>query len=108
MPISALSEGTVRTLGSALVITSPLLLLKELLDNAIDSGATSVDVIVSPNTVDKIEVRDNGHGIDPGNFESLGRPGHTSKLRSFDELSKVGATTLGFRGAALASANTLA
>jgi DNA mismatch repair protein MutL len=108
MAISPLPEGTVRQLGSTLVITSPVLLLKELLDNAIDSGATSVDVLVSPNTVDRIEVRDNGHGINPNDFDFLGRPGHTSKLRSFDELDTLGGATLGFRGAALASANALA
>ncbi|KAK4128306.1 hypothetical protein N657DRAFT_629433 [Parathielavia appendiculata] len=108
MPISALPEGTVRRLGSTLAITSAVLLLKELLDNAIDAGATSVDVLVSSNTVDKIEVRDNGHGINPTDFDCLGRPGHTSKLRSFDELGTLGGATLGFRGAALASANALA
>jgi DNA mismatch repair protein MutL len=85
-----------------------VLLLKELLDNAIDSGATSIDVLVSPNTVDRLEVRDNGHGISPDDFDSLGRPGHTSKLRSFDELDTLGGSTLGFRGTALASVNVLA
>ena len=108
MPILPLPEGTVRQLGSTLVIINPTLLLKELLDNALDSGATSIDVVVSSNTVDKIEVRDNGHGISPDDFDFLGCPGHTSKLRSFDEIGTVGGSTLGFRGAALASANTLA
>ena len=108
MSILPLPEGTVRQLGSTLVIVSPTLLLKELLDNAIDSGATSIDVLVSPNTVDKIEVRDNGHGISSDDFDFLGCPGHTSKLRSFNELGALGGSTLGFRGAALASANTLA
>ncbi len=108
MSILPLPEGTVRQLGSTLVIVDPTLLLKELLDNALDSGATSIDVLVSPNTVDKIEVRDNGHGISPDDFGFLGCPGHTSKLRSFNELGTVGGSTLGFRGAALASANALA
>jgi DNA mismatch repair protein MutL len=108
MPILSLPESTVRRLGSTLVISSPVLLLKELLDNAIDSGATSIDVLVSPNTVNRLEVRDNGHGISPDDFDSLGRPGHTSKLRSFDELDILGGSTLGFRGTALASANVLA
>ncbi|KAJ4295774.1 hypothetical protein N0V88_004476 [Collariella sp. IMI 366227] len=107
MPISPLPENTVRQLGSTVVITTPVLLLKELLDNALDARATSVEVLVSPNTVDKIEVRDNGHGINPEDFECLGRPGHTSKLRFFDELDSLGGRTLGFRGSALASANTL-
>ncbi|KAL2020174.1 hypothetical protein VTK56DRAFT_8698 [Thermocarpiscus australiensis] len=108
MPISPLPESTVRRLGSSLVITSPVSLLKELLDNALDAEATSIEVLVSPNTVDRIEVRDNGHGINPSDFDSLGRPRHTSKLKSFDELGSLGGSTLGFRGAALASANALA
>lgn len=108
MPILPLPENTAKHLGSALVITSPALLLKELLDNAIDAGATSLDVLVASNTVDRIEVRDNGHGISPEDFDSLGRPGHTSKLNSLGELDTLGGRTLGFRGAALASINTLA
>jgi DNA mismatch repair protein MutL len=108
MSIVPLSEATVRSLGSSLVITSPVFLLKELVDNAIDAGATSIDVLVSLNTIDKIEVRDNGHGISPADFGHLGCPGHTSKLRSLNELDALGGRTLGFRGVALASANTLA
>lgn len=107
MAILPLPEDSVRRLGSTLVITSPVALLKELLDNAVDSGATTIDVLASPNTVDKIEVRDNGHGINPGDFDCLGRPGHTSKIRSFEELDTLGGKTLGFRGVALASITTL-
>ncbi|KAH6854382.1 hypothetical protein B0I37DRAFT_28848 [Chaetomium sp. MPI-CAGE-AT-0009] len=108
MSILPLPEAAVRNLGSSLVITSPVLLLKELVDNAIDAGATSIDVLVSPNTVDKIEVRDNGHGLSPADFGYLAIPGHTSKLRSLDELDALGGRTLGFRGVALASVNNLA
>jgi DNA mismatch repair protein MutL len=108
MPIAALSENTVRQLGSSLVITSPVQLLKELLENAIDSGAICIEILVSQNTVDKLEVRDNGHGIHPDDLVFLGRPGHTSKLKSLNELNALGGNTLGFRGVALASANSLA
>ncbi|KAL2178614.1 histidine kinase-like ATPase [Thermothelomyces heterothallicus CBS 202.75] len=108
MPILPLTQSTARRLGSTLAITSPVLLLKELLDNAIDADATSMDVLVAPNTVDRIEVRDNGHGISPEDFDGLGRPGHTSKLRFLEELDTLGGRTLGFRGVALASINALA
>ncbi|RYP78523.1 hypothetical protein DL771_000476 [Monosporascus sp. 5C6A] len=106
--ISRLPDSTTRLLGSPLVITSPVTLVKELLDNAIDAKATSVEVLVSPNTVSTIEVRDNGVGIHPDDYDSLGRRGHTSKLRSFEELRTHASKTLGFRGEALAAANTLA
>lgn len=107
MVIAALSQETVRLLGSPTVITTPVDLVKELLDNALDAKATSVEVLVAPNLVDRIEVRDNGHGISQEDYDSLGRTGHTSKITSFDEIPYLGGTTLGFGGQALASANTL-
>lgn len=107
MVIAALSEDTVRLLGSPIVITTPVDLVKELLDNALDAKATSVEIIVAPNLVDRLEVRDNGHGICEEDFDCLGRPGHTSKIVSFDDIHNLGGTTLGFRGQALASANSL-
>ncbi|KAK0628139.1 histidine kinase-like ATPase [Bombardia bombarda] len=107
MPILPLPEATGRRLASTLAIPSAVMLIKELLENAIDAEATFVEVLVSPNTVDRIEVRDNGNGIHPEDFSSLGRLGHTSKLRSFDELTTIGGSSLGFRGVALASAKTV-
>lgn len=107
MVIVALPEDTVRLLNSSAVITTPIDLVKELLDNALDAKSTFVDILVAPNLVDKIEVRDNGHGISEEDYDSLGRPGHTSKISSFEQVSNIGGTTLGFRGQALASANTM-
>ncbi|KAI0842234.1 hypothetical protein F5Y06DRAFT_307023 [Hypoxylon sp. FL0890] len=106
--IYSLPESTIRLLGSPLVVTTPVTLVKELLDNSIDAKATSVEVIISADTVKKIEVRDNGSGIHPDDYDALGRHGHTSKLRNFDELRNCSIKTLGFRGEALASANSLA
>ncbi|KAK3397669.1 hypothetical protein B0T20DRAFT_499358, partial [Sordaria brevicollis] len=108
MPILPLPKDTSRLLGAALAITSPLFLVKELLDNAIDAGATAVEIFVSQNTLEKVEVRDNGSGISPSDFDLLGRPGHTSKLTSLKDLETVGCKSLGFRGVALASAAALA
>lgn len=107
MPIAALPDETRRLLGSTSTITTPVSLVKELLDNAIDANATTIEVLVSPNTLDKIEVRDNGTGIHSDDYDCLGRRGYTSKLRTFDDLQNLAGTTLGFRGEALASANTL-
>ncbi|TVY94419.1 PMS1 protein-like protein [Lachnellula willkommii] len=104
MPIAALPEATVHLLGSAQALTTPTSLVKELVDNGLDANATSIDILISQNTIDKIEVRDNGHGIPQEDLDALGRRGHTSKLRSFDELKSIGGVSLGFRGEALASA----
>ncbi|KAI0135216.1 hypothetical protein F4814DRAFT_444035 [Daldinia grandis] len=106
--ISRLPESTTRLLCSPLAITTPVTLVKELIDNSIDAKATSIEVIVSADTVKKIEVRDNGTGIHPDDYDALGRRGHTSKLRTFEELETHFGKTLGFRGEALASANSLA
>ena len=104
MAIAPLPQATVRLLGSAQALTTPTSLVKELIDNALDAKALSIDILISPNTIDKIEVRDNGHGIQEEDLDALGRRGHTSKMRSFDELKSIGGISLGFRGEALASA----
>jgi DNA mismatch repair protein MutL len=104
MTITALPKATVQLLGAAQVLTTPTSLVKELIDNALDAKATSIDIVVSKNTLDKLEVRDNGHGISSEDFNCLGKRGNTSKLRSFEELKFVSGITLGFRGEALASA----
>jgi len=63
MAITALPDSTIHLLNSAQILTTPVSLVKELVDNALDAKATSIDVVISPNTLDKIEVRDNGYGI---------------------------------------------
>lgn len=108
MPIIALSKETKELLGSTSIITTPVSLVKELVDNAIDAHADTIEILVSQNTLDKIEVRDNGLGIHPDDYDSLGRRGHTSKLKDFEALQTLAGSTLGFRGEALASANTVA
>ncbi|KAL7922709.1 hypothetical protein ACQKWADRAFT_320655 [Trichoderma austrokoningii] len=108
MPISALPQSTVRILGSSVVITTPCDVVKELIDNAIDAGASYIKVLVSSNYLDMIQVRDDGHGIDIDDFDALGRRAHTSKLKTFDELGFRAKETLGFRGEALAAMNIFA
>lgn len=105
--IKALPASTVRLVASSQVLTTPVSLIKELVDNAIDAKATSVDISISVNTIDKIEVRDNGQGIARDDLDFLGKRGYTSKLRSFEELKTTGGASLGFRGEALASAAEL-
>ncbi|RKF60006.1 DNA mismatch repair protein MutL [Erysiphe neolycopersici] len=107
MAIAPLPEATICLLGSTQALTTPTSLVKELIDNALDAKATSLEIIISPNTIDKIEVRDNGNGIPREDFNALGRRGYTSKLRTFDELKFIGGISLGFRGEALFSAAQL-
>ncbi|OOQ84138.1 hypothetical protein PEBR_31501 [Penicillium brasilianum] len=103
MPIEALPQATVRAIGSTSVISDPCSVVKELLDNALDASATSLSVEISPNTVDLIQVKDNGHGISVEDHPCVCKPAFTSKISSIDDLKNVGGSSLGFRGEALAS-----
>ncbi|PHH75416.1 hypothetical protein CDD80_2390 [Ophiocordyceps camponoti-rufipedis] len=108
MSIHPLPSSTIRQLGASVTISCPYDLVKELLDNAIDASATAVDVTITSDTLSSLSVRDNGHGIAPSDFDSLGRRAHTSKLRSLHELRDKAGKTLGFRGEALAGVNAVA
>ncbi|KAL4803044.1 hypothetical protein BDV18DRAFT_166540 [Aspergillus unguis] len=104
MPIAALPPTTVRAIGSASIISDPYSLTKELIDNALDASAASVTVEVSQDTVEVIQVKDNGHGIPADDYPLVCKRTFTSKLRTVEDLRTVGGNSLGFRGEALASA----
>ncbi|PYI13438.1 hypothetical protein BO99DRAFT_396732 [Aspergillus violaceofuscus CBS 115571] len=104
MPIAALPLTTARAIGSASVISDPCSIVKELLDNALDASATSVTIEISQNTVDVVQVKDNGTGIPCEDHPFVCRRSFTSKIQTVDDLRHVGGTWLGFRGEALASA----
>lgn len=103
MPIEALPQATVRAIGSTSVISDPCSVVKELLDNALDASASTVSVEISQNTVDVIQVKDNGHGISVEDHPCVCKHTFTSKISSIDDLKNVGGTSFGFRGEALAS-----
>ncbi|KAG2420227.1 hypothetical protein HFD88_005027 [Aspergillus terreus] len=103
MPITALPQDTARAIGSTSVISDPCSVVKELLDNALDASATSVFIEISQNTVDVIQVKDNGCGIPPSDYALVCKRAHTSKIATVEDLKKIGGSSLGFRGEALAS-----
>ena len=103
MPITALPLTTIRAIGATSVIFDPCSVVKELVDNALDASATSIFVDVSSNTVDLIQVKDNGHGIPSSDHPVVCKRAYTSKIATVEDLREVGAKHLGFRGEALAS-----
>ena len=103
MPITALPQDTARAITATLVLNDATSVVKELIDNALDAKASSVTVEASPNTLDVIQVKDNGFGIGVEDRQLLCKQGCTSKIRNLEDLASLGGTFLGFRGEALAS-----
>jgi DNA mismatch repair protein MutL len=88
------------------VIDRPAALIREFLDNAIDSGAFNIDVCIEEGGSKKAEVADDGSGMGHDDLELCWLAHATSKIRSLDDLNT--AETLGFRGEALAAAAAVA
>jgi DNA mismatch repair protein MutL len=83
------------------VVERPVSVVRELLDNAIDAGATRISLAFDDGGLARIEVSDDGRGIPPGDVELAFERHATSKIASVDDLERV--HTLGFRGEALPS-----
>lgn len=99
--IKPIEAHSVHQIQSGQVIVDLCSVVKELVENSLDAGATSLEVRFKNNGLDSIEVQDNGSGISPSNYESLALKHHTSKLSSYEDLSSL--HTFGFRGEALSS-----
>jgi DNA mismatch repair protein MutL len=95
-----------RKIAAGEVIDRPAALVREFLDNAIDSGATEIDVNVEAGGRSRVEVTDNGEGMSRDDLLLCRLPHATSKIHSLDDLSS--SRTLGFRGEALAAAAAVA
>ncbi|CAG9970631.1 unnamed protein product [Clonostachys byssicola] len=99
--IKQIDGRTIHRIQSGQVIVDLCSVVKELVENSIDAGASTIDVRFKNQGLDLIEVQDNGSGIAPANYESIALKHHTSKLSSYDDIGSL--ETFGFRGEALAS-----
>ncbi|MDA0835153.1 MAG: DNA mismatch repair endonuclease MutL [Planctomycetota bacterium] len=99
--IRKLDPGVVNKIAAGEVIERPASVVKELLDNSLDAGATRIDVDIVAGGSELIRVVDNGSGIHPDDLVLAVTSHATSKIHSADDLFHV--RTYGFRGEALAS-----
>jgi len=100
-PIQRLPQDVVGKIAAGEVVERPAAAVKELVENAIDAGATAVTVELQDGGIASIRVSDNGTGIPAGQMRMAFERHATSKLSTAEELFSV--HTLGFRGEALAS-----
>jgi len=101
MPIRQLPPSVVNKIAAGEVIERPASVVKELMENAVDSGAKRIDVTVEQGGLELVRVCDDGHGIAADELLLAVASHATSKITGADDLFRV--ATLGFRGEALAS-----
>ena len=99
--IQVLDEATINKIAAGEVVERPKAVVKELVENAMDAGATAITVEIKEGGLSLIRVTDNGKGIDKDDIDNAFLRHATSKIRTAEDLIEV--RSLGFRGEALSS-----
>lgn len=100
-PVQQLNPTTINQIAAGEVIEGPHSVVKELIENAIDAGATQIRVDLALGGKALIRVSDNGRGIHPRDLPNVGKPHSTSKIQKLADLEQI--ISFGFRGEALCS-----
>ena len=96
--INILDKNTINQIAAGEVIDRPASIIKELVENSIDAGATSISVEIRGGGIDLIRITDNGFGINRDDVKVAFVRHSTSKISNAEDLSFI--TSLGFRGEA--------
>jgi DNA mismatch repair protein MutL len=100
MTITRLDDDTIRKIAAGEVVERPASVVKELIENSLDAGATRIDVGVEAGGTDRVRVADDGEGMTGEAVERAVEEHTTSKIDDVEDL-EAGVATLGFRGEAL-------
>ena len=99
--INILDESVYNKIAAGEVVEKPASIVKELVENSLDAGASEILIEIENGGIDKIRIVDNGCGIHPDDVKPAFITHATSKIKSIEDLNAI--STLGFRGEALSS-----
>ena len=105
MKINLLSSKIYNRIAAGEVVERPFSVVKELVENSIDAGATSIEIEIENGGISSIKITDNGFGIEKSELKKALLPHATSKISKLSDLDNI--CSLGFRGEALASISSV-